>query len=577
MATSRFPNPFMQSGADKGIIGQVSGRANDIIQIITGSQSAIILSGASRIGKTTLVRYLCNRHKDGYWPWREELKQLGVADFLMLEDIYFVQIHIKPLNDQNVANIMKNPETLLVPFIQECYHAISDALLPTSDIASTYTNMSHIPGITQQEYSLQEWYDMLHSLLFENDEKRKRFFVVLDALDRLALSQLEFSGIAKTTAETKSEQGLAVLDKAGVIRLLVDLIDTHGNFGAILSLESLPRTRKTEQLSQVSADLARFAFTMLQILPIEEAQRILSQPPEAFGEKWASDFRKLREQISPNATLTIAPEEQIFTRSEQAWLLEQAGTHPYLLQQCSLQLFYYKQEYSNASLETKDTIAGRSVIINADSSQQQQQYLKVLKEAMNESFSAFFSSLWKSLQEALNHSSAETRMQFYEFVEFLHMRTMDKTLPLNQWTRWNTETRYLLYSEGIVRYEVFKMIHLPGQLLRDYLIQQVKMASADQAKGYWVTIDRPSSQQEQVSLSELEYRLLKTLLQSPKRCSEDELMKGAWGQVTERSTLMQRIYHLRKKLRERIESQDLIVNHYGGQYSLTHPEWLHLD
>ncbi len=560
-----FPNPFVQSGPDEGIIGQISGRANDIIQIITGSQNAIILSGASRIGKTTLVRYLCNKR---YWPWRKELERLGVADFLMLEDVYFVQVHIRPLNEQNIANVMKNPETLLVPFIQECYSALSDVLLPTS-------NASHITNIVQQEYSLQEWYDMLHTLLFENENKR--FFVVLDALDRLALSQLDFSGIAKTSAETKNEQGLAVLDKAGVIRLLVDLIDTHGNFGAILSLESLPRTRKTEQLSQVSADLARFAFTMLQIFPMEEAQRILSQPPEAFGEKWASDFRKLREQVSIDRTLIPASEEQIFTREEQAWLLEQAGTHPYLLQQCCLQLFYYKQEYINASIGTKDNIARWPVVIKAADSQEEQQHLTALKEAMDEPFNTFFSGLWKRLQEALKHSSAETRMQFYEFVEFLRVHETEMILPLNQWTRWNAETRYLLYAEGIVRYEVFKMIYLPGRLLRNYLIQQVKVVNTGQTKGYWVTIDRPGVQEEQVSLSDLEYRLLKTLLQNSKRCSEDELMKGAWDQVTERSTFMQRMHHLRKKLKERTGDQDLIVNHYGGQYSLTHPEWLHLE
>lgn len=563
-----FPNPFVQSSSDESIIGQISGRANDIVQIITGSQNAIILSGASRIGKTTLVRYLCNKHKDGYWPWRKELERLGVADFLMLEDVYFVQVHIKPLNEQIVAKVMKSPEALLVPFIQECYRAIADVLLPASDTA-------RLANIMQQEYSLQEWYDRLHGLLFENDNKR--FFVVLDALDRLALSQLDFSGIARTSAETKNEQGLAVLDKAGVIRLLVDLIDTHGNFGAILSLESLPRTRKTEQLSQVSADLARFAFTMLQIFPMEEAQRILSQPPEAFGEKWAKDFRKLREQISLDTVLTVSSEEQIFTREEQAWLLKQAGTHPYLLQQCCLQLFYYKQEYINATVGAGDSVVGWPVVIKVEGSQEEQQHFIVLKEAMDESFSMFFSGLWKRLQEALDHSSAETRMQFYEFVEFLHVHETEMTLPLNQWMRWNAETRYLLYSEGIVRYEVFKMIYLPGRLLRDYLIRQVKMVSTGQTKGYWVTIDSSDFQKEQVSLSDLEYRLLKTLLQNPKRCSEDELMKGAWDQMIERSTFMQRMYHLRKKLKVRTEGQDLIINHYGGQYSLTHPEWLHLE
>ena len=549
MAHTRLtlPNPFVQSGVDEAIIGQISGRAEDIIQLITGSQNAIILSGAPRIGKTTLVHYLCNKDKDGYWAWRRELERLGAANFLSLETIYFVQLNLKPLSVQNVANIINDPDKLLVPFIQECYEELMKA------ISAEYS----VP-----EYnSLQKWYDKLDTFLFDNDDKR--FFVVLDALDRLALSQLEFSGIAKTTAETKNEQGLAVLDKAGVIRLLVDLIDTHGNFGAILSLESLPRTRNTEQFSQVSVDLARFDLKMVQIFPWEEAQRILNQPPEAFGEKWATDFRKLGGQI--------------FTLEEQAWLLEQAGSHPYLLQQCCLQLFYYKQEYVNASMEANNTVAHWSVVIKTDGSQEEKQHLKVLKETMDERVSTFFSGLWKRLQEALERGNAQTRMQFYDFVEFLRDHPTEMALPLSQWTHWSAEMRYLLYAEGIVRYEVFKTIYLPGQLLRDYLVQQVRLVNTSQTKGYWVTIVRSEHEKEQVALSELEYRLLKTLLQNPKRCPEDELMRGAWGQITERSTFMQRMYHLRKKLKDRNNNQDIIENHYGGQYSLTHPEWLHLD
>jgi hypothetical protein len=98
---------------------------------------------------------------------------------------------------------------------------------------------------------------------------------------------LDFSGKATTTAETKQEQGIAILDKCGIIHLLVDLMDGYGNFGVILSLETLPRSRNIDQFSHVSADLARFATMTLQTFPQEDAQQILLQPPEVFGQNWA--------------------------------------------------------------------------------------------------------------------------------------------------------------------------------------------------------------------------------------------------------------------------------------------------
>ena len=80
-----------------------------------------------------------------------------------------------------------------------------------------------------------------------------------------------------------------------------------------------------------------------------------------------------------------------------------------------------------------------------------------------------------------------------------------------------------------------------------------------------------------VSLSELEYRLVKTLLQHPERCKEDELMQGAWGRLIEKPRFTQRMHQLRKKLKEQGVGTEIIENSYGGFYSLNHPEWLHLE
>src|SRR5579884_2425202 len=84
---SALPNPFsrlatqslLESPTEKTtdtseiITGHVSGRRSDIIDIVTGVQSAILMTGASQIGKSTLLRYLA-RPPQSEWSWRDELQ-----------------------------------------------------------------------------------------------------------------------------------------------------------------------------------------------------------------------------------------------------------------------------------------------------------------------------------------------------------------------------------------------------------------------------------------------------------------------------------------------------------------------
>ncbi len=538
-------NPFLVSSADEGIIGRVSGRINDIIQIISGSQSAIILTSAPKMGKTVFVRYLCSDTADG-GLWREELEQRGFVSLLAQEDARFTQISrfLKPVEGR-VADIISNPDLLLVPFLQECYEKLSQ-LMPFGQTGTTASS----PSDRNNRLTAPEWFELLQDILYESYEQQSntRFFIVIDTIDRLVLSAPDFSG-TKTSADTRQERGIAILDKCGIIRCLVDLLDAHRNFGVILSVEALPRSRGTDQFVHVSADLARFATIPLQSFPWEEAERILAQAPEAFGTQWAGAFRAFGKQI--------------FTDAEQRWLLEQAGSHPYLLRQCCLQSFHAKQLYMTAK-----GIEIWPVFMEGDKQQ--------LQELLSQHVSAFLAQVWKRLEEGLEHSMPETRTHFQEFVEFLRDHPTETVLPQKLWTEWGPELRYLLQNEGIVRYDVFKDIYLPGKLLRDYFIQQINLASTSQSKGFWLTITC-NGLEEPVSLSELEYRLLKTLLQSSRRYSEEELMKSAWGRIIDRSTFSQRMYHLRKKLRERSGNQDVIANHYGGQYSVVHPEWLRLE
>src|SRR5436305_7300182 len=86
-------NPFKTGGS---IIGHISGRRTDIIEITSSQQSAIILAGAPKIGKSTLVHYLQDSASQ-VWTWRDELADL--RQHLYLNDIHFVYVDLTPTDD----------------------------------------------------------------------------------------------------------------------------------------------------------------------------------------------------------------------------------------------------------------------------------------------------------------------------------------------------------------------------------------------------------------------------------------------------------------------------------------------
>lgn len=525
-----LPNPFHLSEANNGIVGHVSGRAKDIATIIAGRQSAIILAGAPRIGKTTFVRYLCETHS---WTWSNEIIDLGMGELLTYNKFHFIQLSVEPPKTTSAEAVINDPKMLLDPFIQECYQALHSINHTTQSLSSNLN-------------TLRELLDEL-----EAQHPDTRYFIVLDNIKLLALPVSDFSGKAKTIAETKQEQGLALLDKSGIVRILVDLIDNCSNFGVMLALETLPRSKSTDQFSHISADLARFTTMTLQNFPHEDAQNMLRQPIDVFGQEWTETFRSYGGEV-------------LFSPDEQQWLLQQAGTHPYLLQQLCSYTFYYKHLY----VTTKGTSARWQTLQEADKRQ--------IAELVNERLSTFLTRMRSRLQEALEQCSTETSTEFYDFIASLAKIQPYTALSDTMWRSWGPELHYLLYSEGILRYDLFQSIQTPGAILHRYL-QREFANSSTQTRGFWLTINCPGQEVQRLSLSELEYGLIKALVQHPKRCTEDELMKSAWGKAIERSTFTQRMHHLRKKLHDVCENKDMIVNHYGGQYSLTHPEWLELE
>ncbi len=529
-------NPFQVTDTSDIITGHVSGRSTDITKIISGGQSALIMAGAPDIGKSALIRYLaCPPGRE--WTWRKELKALNTQ--INLDETYFIQVDLAPNED------IKSKEKLLSFFIQQCLAALQ----------SLHEQNLHQLGLEPKELRR-----IVRDICLQHREGR--IFLTFDTIERLeSLSMQLFDTLnIASSAQTPQERSLALLDHCEAIRILVDLLDEFSNFGVILSIESLPRPTIADQFKDVSADLARFTTMTLQTFTWQDALHFLAQEPENFGNSWADAFKRLGGSY-------------IFSRDEQQWLQQQAGTHPYLLQQFCFHAFHFKQEYAS---------------INGTWTDLQEFDKQQLIEEINVSLSTFLIRVWKRLQKALDRSSQEIKHSFFLFVTSLADKQIDEEIPFETWNQLPSELRYMLNTEGIIRYDRLQPIRIPGTILREFLIQKAtenkdlfvlpaNPQPSTTGRGYWLTITRPGQQRERIALSELEYHLLGTLMQHPKRCTQEELMKSAWGKVIERPTFTQRMHHLRKKLKEHSGGIEIIENRYGGQYSLNHPEWLYLE
>lgn len=525
-----LPDPLVQSDLDISdeIIGRVSGRRADITRIIMDEQSAIFLVGTPRIGKSTLIRYLQRPHAE--WSWRNELADLHGQR--QLNHIHFAQLDLTPL--ENITD----PGELLNSFLKQCIKALYSVYQGNQQLSSANFDLKELRGLLRT---------------ISRETPNARYFLILDAIERLGMPGMKWFPLASSKAETSQERGLALLDHCNAMHTLVDLIDEFTTFGVILSVESLPRPKIDDQFHHVSLDLARFTTMILQAFTWDDTAQFLNQPPENFGTNWANMFKALGGNY-------------IFSRSEQEWLRRQAGTHPYLLQQLCLHTFQFKKEYAN--------IHGRWTELQEGDKIQ-------LIELVNETLSAFLAHTWQRLQEAIDKSNQETKAKFYEFISSLEDKRTNDIIDSTSWYELGPELRYILYSEGIVRYDRLQPIHFPGSILCRYLTQKAK-ANSEQISPPTITgrnliVRQPGNEPVLVPLSELEYRLLKTLLKHPERCNEGELMKGAWGMQIERPRFTQRMHQLRKKLRDQCAETEIIENSYGGLYSLNHPDWFRLE
>ncbi len=528
-------NPFQNiTNSSEGVVSHNSGRSADIREIITGGTGAIILTSAPMMGKTSLLRYL-QRAPSG-WSWRNEVEDL--VDVVELNHIHFLQVDLKPLED------IERVEDLLAPFIQQCIKALQ--VVWKSD--ETLTGLKGLRELLRR---------------MTREDTDARYMLLLNSIERLQRPGMPVLNI-QSKARTPQERSLAMLNNSGALHLLVDLMDEFTQFGVILSLESRPLPRISDQFTLISADLARFRTLILQTFTREDTLSILQQSPANFGAEWEQRF-------------TNAGGTELFSEPEQAWLYEQAGTHPYLLQQCCFHAFELKQQHAIkygrwAELEDRD----RDQVI----------------ELLNERVSTFLESTWKRIDEALETSSPETGEHFRAFIEeHSRKRAWDEIEP-GTWNQLGKELHFILRNEGIIRYDPLATIYYPGSLCLLSLAQKVReedeygelpepptlreapLLTAPGQKKLQITM--PGKESSVIPLSELEYRLFRMLLQHPKKCNETELMQAAWGRRIDRSVFTQRMHHLRKKLRKFTGDEDIIENRYGGIYLLNHADWLEI-
>ena len=532
-----FSNPFSIDRPE--VAGHVSCRNTEIEEIVTGSQNAIILAGTPTIGKSTLIHYL-TLPPSASWSWRNELNETDEEfSHITLDAIRFAQIDLKPLL---LIGDFSDRNALLGLFITECTKALSRAYKPEESTSSRYT--------------VSELYRLLHDISSE-ENLPMRYFLILDNVEPLGKAYKQFLG-SKDEQKTYQEFGLSLLEHCRAVRTIVDIIDDFRMIGFLLSIESLPRARATAQFTHISADLARFTTKTLQIFTLDDTRRFLAQKK--------CNFKHVPIEFPSHKS--SSDKDELFSYVEQEWLLRLAGTHPYLLQLCCYYLFQFKLYMKKP--------------IDIQLEREREQLLFI----MDEQVGTFPSSTWKRLQEAIQNSNDIPRVeeQFHRFVLYCANRHADEQVEYSFWDNLDPELRYILYSEGIVRYDPLQPIYFPGTILRDYLVQQAKdmhrgviQASPKPEREHTLTITKPDMEKKQIPLSRLEHRLLKTLIEHADYCTEQELIQSGWEKGTERANLTQRLYKLRNKLKEHLHGEDIIENRYGGIYSLTHPHWLHVD
>jgi hypothetical protein len=301
------------------------------------------------------------------------------------------------------------------------------------------------------------------------------------------------------------------------------LVETAPNFGVVLAATQSAIDQR--ELSSISPVWARMVPMRLGPLTAEEARVLVALTPDD------------------------APAWQRFSPEEQDWLLEQAGTHPYLLQGLCYLMFEAHHDHREATGQWEPlTDAEREEVLHMAHHTFDSICLRIGKEIAQR--------IWPKEPEVdLLHKLARTLIAHHNMATEYDLRDALKGYGLLV----PYQSRPCeLFVASVSRNAEFSRAAAPT----------VAPPPPPAVAAGRIRVRMPDGAWRVVRLSPLEYRLLAALKRAGSaEVSREALMTAGWGQPVSLSTFSQRLHQLRRKLHD-VLGADCIENTYGSGYRL---------
>lgn len=353
-----------------------------------------------------------------------------------------------------------------------------------------------------------------------SDNSRYRYLLFIDRAEYLLDQQIHEN----------------IKDTLGVLN------DGLPNFGILLSFgasgglsaqDVIHRTAEIDQsIASISSlmNLVRYDINIGLLLPEEAEQFLGDKEPTTFSQQ------------------TLAP----FTSEEVRWIIEIAGTHPYLLNLLGILIRNQKQEQGMTTLSTLEL-------------------KKVEADALNQ-LKPFINNIWKRLSDLKDRRALELAYTLASSPE--HAITIDSM---------SIDVARILEGEGLIQKEASCWI-MPSSLMRKLLLEQVKYENISSTHSFDVPVSdhllmiQVDGVSQTIELTDIETKVLAMLIHAnpDQLITSNDLFKGIWGpsskkELSDQQKLSQRLKTLRNKLRL-VLNENPIENVYGEGYRLVKPE-----
>lgn len=368
----------------------------------------------------------------------------------------------------------------------------------------------------------------------------------------MKMQETTFFRLMEDMSENSGYRYILFIDRAEYLldqHIQENIKDTLGvlndglpNFGILLSFgasgelnaqDVIHRTAEIDQsIASISSlmNLVRYDIDIGLLLP-EEAEQFLDDiEPTTFSQPM------------------LAP----FTAEEVKWIIEIAGTHPYLLNLLGILIRNQKQEQHMFTLSASEL-------------------RKVEENALNQ-LKPFINNIGKRLSDLKDYKALELVNTLASSPE--HAITIDSV---------SDDLARILEGEGLIQ-KIASQWVMPSSLMRKLLLEQLKYGNKSFANSLGVPVtDHTFAVQvdgisQTIELTEIETKVLAMLINaSPDQLiTRDDLLEGIWGsssskELSDQQKLSQRIKMLRNKLRP-VLNENPIENVYGEGYRLIKPE-----